>query len=73
MQSVIQGLTRNPDVRSRESYYDSGEARLRNAAGDMTFALVWLPRGQDEGVGPSSVCAPNLPTTGSSTSSSATN
>ena len=51
VQSVIQGLTRNPDVRSVESYYDSGEARLRNAAGDMTFALVWLPRGQDEGVG----------------------
>jgi uncharacterized membrane protein YdfJ with MMPL/SSD domain len=51
VQAVIQGLTRNPDVRSVESYYDSGDARLRNAAGDMTFALVWLPRGQDEGVG----------------------
>ena len=51
VQAVIQGLTRNPDVRSVESYYDSGETRMRNAAGDMTFALVWLPRGQDEGVG----------------------
>lgn len=51
VQAVIQGLTRNPDVRSVESYYDSGDVRLRNAAGDLTFALVWLPRGQDEGVG----------------------
>lgn len=51
VQGVIQGLTRNPDVRSVESYYDSNDARLRNAAGDMTFALVWLPRGMDEGVG----------------------
>ncbi len=48
---VIRALTRNPDVRRVESYYDSLDARLRNAAGDMTFALVWLPRGQDEGVG----------------------
>jgi RND superfamily putative drug exporter len=51
VQSVIQSLTHNPDVRRVESYYDGGDARLRNAAGDMTFALVWLPRGQDEGVG----------------------
>lgn len=51
VEAVIQHLTRNPDVRAVESYYDAGEARLRNAEGDMTFALVWLPRGQDEGVG----------------------
>jgi RND superfamily putative drug exporter len=49
--ALIQDLTRNPDVRGVESYYDGGEARMRNATGDMTFALVWLPRGQDEGVG----------------------
>lgn len=51
VQALVATLARNPDVRRVESYYDTGDTRLRNAAGDMTYALVWLPRGQDEGVG----------------------
>ncbi len=49
--ALIRDLTRNPDVRRVESYYDADDPRMRNTTGDQTFALVWLPRGQDEGVG----------------------
>ncbi len=48
---VLATLTRNPDVRSVESYYDSADRRMRSVSGDMTFALAWVARGQDEGVG----------------------
>lgn len=49
--TLVTRLTQMPEVRAVETYYDSLDARMRNAAGDMTYALVWLTRGQDEGVG----------------------
>ncbi len=49
--ALVVRLTQLPEVRAVETYYDSADARMRNAAGDMTYALVWLARGRDEGVG----------------------
>lgn len=51
VESLVARLTRLPGVRAVETYYDSADARMRNARGDLTYALVWLARGQDEGVG----------------------
>lgn len=51
VEALVARLTRLPEVRAVETYYDSADARMRNATGEMTYALVWLARGQDEGVG----------------------
>ena len=40
----------NPDVSSVESYYSSGDQRLRAASGRLTYALVKLKLGNDEGM-----------------------
>ncbi|MDW8324057.1 MAG: MMPL family transporter [Burkholderiales bacterium] len=48
---VLAPLYRMPEVHAVESYFDTGEARLRSRAGDAALALVWLARGNDEGVG----------------------
>ncbi|NTV96505.1 MAG: MMPL family transporter [Thiobacillus sp.] len=50
-ESVLAALGRNPDVRGVESYFASADARMKSAAGDQSYAVVWLARGADEGIG----------------------
>ncbi len=49
-QAVLDRLAKNPDVRGIESHY-SGTPGMRSVSGDMTYAVVALNRGEDEGIG----------------------
>lgn len=49
-QEVLDRLARHPDVRGIDSHY-SGAPGMRSAAGDMSYAVVDLRRGADEGIG----------------------
>jgi len=49
-QRILDRLARNPDVRGIDSHY-SGTPGMRSAAGDVSYAVVALDRGNDEGVG----------------------
>ena len=51
IETALAGIGQNPDVASVQSYYGSGDARLRSEKGDMTYALVQLRLAKDEGVG----------------------
>jgi RND superfamily putative drug exporter len=50
-QAVLTRLGRDPQVRGMESYFDSSDHRMRSIDGDKSYALVWLARGSDEGIG----------------------
>ena len=50
-EAVLAEVGRNPDVRTLESYFASADARMRSVQGDMSYAVVWLDRGRDEGIG----------------------
>ncbi|MDD3528304.1 MAG: MMPL family transporter [Gallionellaceae bacterium] len=50
-EAVLDEVGRNPDVRGVESYFASADARMKSAAGDLSYAVVWLARGADEGIG----------------------
>jgi RND superfamily putative drug exporter len=49
--AVLLGIARNPEVGAVHSYYTSADARLKSADGRVTYAVVPLARGQDEGIG----------------------
>ncbi len=50
VENVLMGVARNPEVGSVTSYYATGDARLKSADGRMTYAMVSLARGKDEGI-----------------------
>jgi len=50
VEAVIEGISRNPEVRSVTSYHTTGDAKLRSADGKLSYALVQLERGDDEGI-----------------------
>lgn len=50
VESALASIGGNPDVSSVESYYSSGDQRLRAASGRLTYALVKLKLGNDEGM-----------------------
>lgn len=49
-ETILGRLSTNPDVRSVLSYFASGESRLVSHDGRMTYAVVQLDRGADEGI-----------------------
>jgi RND superfamily putative drug exporter len=50
VESVIAGISRNPEVKSVLSYPSTGDAQLRSRDGRLSYALVQLERGDDEGI-----------------------
>jgi trehalose monomycolate/heme transporter len=50
-EAVLDTIGRNPDVRGLESYFANAAPRMKSADGRQTYAVVWLARGTDEGVG----------------------
>lgn len=50
-EAVLDQVAHSPGVLRVDSYYASADPRMRSAAGDMTYALVRLERGPDEGIG----------------------
>ncbi|MFZ5483418.1 MAG: MMPL family transporter [Pseudomonadota bacterium] len=50
-EAVLAEVGRNPDVRTLESYFASADVRMRSVQGDLSYAVVWLDRGRDEGIG----------------------
>lgn len=50
VESVIAGISRNPEVRSVASYHSTGNAMLRSRDGRLSYAVVQLARGGDEGI-----------------------
>jgi len=50
-EAALAGIGENPDVSGVESYYGNGDARLRSAKGDTTYALIKLRLAADEGMG----------------------
>lgn len=50
-EAVLDAVGRNPEVHGVESYFASADARMKAATGDMSYAVVWLERGADEGIG----------------------
>lgn len=50
VESAISGLTGQPQVASQLSYYSTGDPRLKSRDGRMTYAIVNLVRGEDEGI-----------------------
>jgi len=50
VESTLASLVSNPDVGAVLTYYGLGDARLRSADGRMTYAVVNLKRGSDEGI-----------------------
>lgn len=51
VEAALAGIGDNPDVSAVQSYYGSGDTRLRSAEGDMTYALIKLKLAADEGMG----------------------
>ncbi len=51
VEAVLEKVGVSPGVLGVESYFSSADARMRSAAGDMTYALVRMERGTDEGIG----------------------
>jgi RND superfamily putative drug exporter len=49
-ETILARLSTNPDVRSVTSYYTSAEKSLVSSDGRMTYAVVHLVRGRDEGI-----------------------
>jgi RND superfamily putative drug exporter len=50
VESVINGISRNPEVKSVVSYHTTGDAKLRSADGKLSYAVVQLERADDEGI-----------------------
>jgi RND superfamily putative drug exporter len=50
VEAALAPVARNPDVQSAISYPMTRDARLRSRDGRLTYAVVQLKRGQDEGV-----------------------
>ncbi|MBI5330973.1 MAG: MMPL family transporter [Betaproteobacteria bacterium] len=50
VETALAPVTRNPDVRGAVSYPMTRDARLRSKDGRLTYAVVQLERGKDEGV-----------------------
>jgi len=50
-ETVLAAVGRNPDVRGMDSYFAGADARMKSVDGDMSYAVVWLARGGDEGIG----------------------
>lgn len=51
VEAVLARVGRLPEVGAVESYYGSAEGRMRSHDGTITYALVRLARGEDEGLG----------------------
>lgn len=50
VERTLEGIDRNPDVRNVKSHFSSGDERLMSTDGRMTYAVVSLARGNDEGL-----------------------
>ncbi len=50
VEAVIAGISRNPEVKSVVSYPATGDTRLRSSDGRLSYAVVQLERGSDEGI-----------------------
>ncbi|TCJ14705.1 MMPL family transporter [Parasulfuritortus cantonensis] len=50
-ETVLSGLGGNPEVRGIESYFASADPHMKSADGRSSYAVVWLARGHDEGIG----------------------
>lgn len=50
VEAVIASISRNPEVKSVVSYHTTGDAMLRSKDGRLSYAVVQLERGQDEGI-----------------------
>ncbi len=50
VESIVAGISRNPEVKSVASYPGTGDARLRSRDGRLSYAIVQLARGSDEGI-----------------------
>ena len=50
VESVINGISRNPEVKSVVSYHTTGDPKLRSADGQLSYAVVQLERADDEGI-----------------------
>lgn len=50
VESSMAGLNGQPDVATQLTYYSTGDARLKSRDGRMTYAVVNLKRGEDEGI-----------------------
>ena len=50
-EAVLSAVGNNPDVRGVESYFASADARMKSSDGRQSYAVVWLARGGDEGIG----------------------
>jgi RND superfamily putative drug exporter len=51
VERTLYGVATNPDVRQVVSYYSSGDPRFRSDDGRQTYAIVYLARTEDEGIG----------------------
>lgn len=51
VEAALAGIGNNADVSGVQSYYGSGDSRLRSANGDLTYALIKLKLAADEGMG----------------------
>ncbi len=51
VETVLEAVGRSPGVLGVESYFSSAERTMVSSQGDMTYALVRLQRGNDEGIG----------------------
>ena len=51
VEAALAGIGSNPDVSGVQSYYGSGDARLRSASGKLTYAVIKLKLSADEGMG----------------------
>lgn len=50
VEGLLGQVMRHPEVSNVRSYYSSGDARMRTQAGDITYAMVMLDKGKDEGM-----------------------
>lgn len=50
VENILAGISRNPEVVSVASYHTTGEAKLRSRDGRLSYAVVQLQRGADEGI-----------------------
>jgi len=50
VEHALEGIDHDPDVRNVTSHFTSGDERLMSSDGRMTYAVVSLARGSDEGL-----------------------
>jgi RND superfamily putative drug exporter len=51
VEQALYAVSANPDVRQVVSYYSSADRRFRSNDGRLTYAIVYLARADDEGIG----------------------